>query len=463
MRRLALAALLVVGLLPAVTEAQMTDAPASYAGDLWSRPRLTGDWFEARDWLLKRGLTLDVDLLQILQGVSTGGKDKGDPIGYGGTVDYRFFLDTGKLGLWPGGFLTLHAMSNWRDSVNEKVSAIQAVNSAALFPTADRNSTQIMNLTYAQFLTTWFGVVLGKIETLTGDVNEFAHDFRTQFQNLGFQFNLTGALTPISALGGGIIVLPFKGAVLSSMVLDPDGRTDESGFEDFFQHGVTVATEFRVTVEPFGLVGHQTVGGTWSNKQRIALNQDPDNLFRMLLFSKFPRLADPGPVLRKILERFFPGLLQPVQPLNEVNDAWNFMYNFDQYLWHPGGDKKRGIGVFFRFGVSDGDANPIKYHYSAGIGGKGVVPGRPNDTFGIGWSRIEFSDHLLKFLRTRLRLGLDREDAIEMYYNVAVTPWLGVTADLQIVDQGLKKQLQDNRIIDVDTAVIGGLRVFTRF
>jgi porin len=139
------------------------------------------------------------------------------------------------------------------------------------------------------------------------------------------------------------------------------------------------------------------------------------------------------------------------------------MYNFDQYLWHPGGDKKRGIGVFFRFGISDGDANPIKYHYSAGIGGKGVVPGRPNDTFGIGWSRIEFSDHLVKFLRERLRLGLDREDAIEMYYNVAVTPWLGVTADLQIIEQGLRKQLQDNRLIDVDTAIVGGLRVFTRF
>ena len=161
------------------------------------------------------------------------------------------------------------------------------------------------------------------------------------------------------------------------------------------------------------LLGHQTVSGTWSTKQRLSLAQDPSNIFRMLLFSKFPRLADPGPVLRRIFERFFPGLLVPVQRPNVEHQAWNFAYNFDQYLWHPGGDQKRGVGVFFRFGVSDGDANPIKYHYSAGIGGKGVVPGRPNDTFGIGWSRIEFSDHLLQFLRQRLHLGLNREDAIE--------------------------------------------------
>jgi hypothetical protein len=57
---------------PVVAVAQ-TDAPASYTGDLWSRPRLSGDWWESRDWLAKRGVTLDLDLLQILQGVATGG------------------------------------------------------------------------------------------------------------------------------------------------------------------------------------------------------------------------------------------------------------------------------------------------------------------------------------------------------------------------------------------------------
>jgi len=54
-----------------------TDAPASYTDDLWSRPGLTGDWWESRDWLTKRGVTLDLDLLQVLQGVATGGRDTG--------------------------------------------------------------------------------------------------------------------------------------------------------------------------------------------------------------------------------------------------------------------------------------------------------------------------------------------------------------------------------------------------
>jgi carbohydrate-selective porin OprB len=39
------------------------------------------------------------------------------------------------------------------------------------------------------------------------------------------------------------------------------------------------------------------------------------------------------------------------------------------------------------------------------------------------------------FLRQQFNLGLQREDAIEMYYNMAVTPWMNVTSDLQIVIQ----------------------------
>ena len=62
-----------------------------------------------------------------------------------------------------------------------------------------------------------------------------------------------------------------------------------------------------------------------------------------------------------------------------------------------------GIGVFFRFGASDGVANAIKYAYN---------------------------------------LGLGHEDAIEMYYNAVFAPWLSATLDLQIIDQALERRLE---------------------
>jgi porin len=99
-----------------------------------------------------------------------------------------------------------------------------------------------------------------------------------------------------------------------------------------------------------------------------------------------------------------------------------------------------------------------------GIGGNGVVPGRPHDTFGIGWARTQFSDHFLSFLRERFDLGLDHEDGIEMYYNAAITPWLNISLDLQIINSGLQRTLSANGTLqDVGTAVTGGLRTFIRF
>jgi len=191
--------------------------------------------------------------------------------------------------------------------------------------------------------------------------------------------------------------------------------------------------------------------------------QDPSNLARGLLESKFNLLVDPGPKLRRIIERFFPELLVPVVPLNRTNYTWSIYYNLDQYVWSPAGRPDRGIGLFFRFGASDGVANPAKWAYNVGVSGKGIVPGRPDDSFGLGWARTELSDNFVPFLRQRLDLGLDREDTIEMFYNASITRWLGATLDLQIIDQAFKKELMGNRLVDVGTAVVAGLRLYARF
>jgi porin len=314
-----------------------------------------------------------------------------------------------------------------------------------------------MNLTYMQFFTRWFGVFVGKVNVLDSDANDFAHNYRTQFLNFGLNVNLAPALTPFSAFGGGIVVVPWEGAVFTAMAMDPSGTPASNDLGKAFEDGVGVGAEGRVTIKPFGLVGHQLVGGYWSNKERLTMEQDPSNVGRFLLTERFPRLNDPGPVLQRILERFFPQLLVPVQPAKTQDYTWTIYYNFDQYLWSPKTDPTRGIGVFFRFGTSDGEVNPIKYTYNVGVSGNGVVPGRPFDTFGIGWARTEFSDDFVPFLRDALHLGLDREDAIEMYYNAAVTRWLGLTVDLQIIEPALKKTLSSSgQLKDVDTAVVGG-------
>jgi len=447
---------------PVPASAQPVPIPETWGGDFLSRARLTGNWGGFRDELGKKGVVFDADLLLTPQGVASGGRDT--EAEFWGNAEYTLNVDTGKAGLWPGGFLKLIANSGFGDSVLQDSGAINPVNTAALLPAPNAPTTALMHATFMQFLSPKFGLVAGKFFTLDGDPGEFTGNYRTQFQNGALVFPMTAALVPISAYGGGIVAIPWEGAVLSALALDPSGTPTNSDVTEAFRDGVMVLASAKFSVKPFDRVGHQGVQVMWSNKERFSLTQDPSNIAKIALFNQFPRLADPGPILERILERFFPQLLVPVQPANRKNDTWAVFYNFDQYLWQPAGDPKRGIGVFFTFGATDGNPNPIKYSYNMGIGGNGVVPGRPNDNFGIGWARTEFSSNFVPFLRQRLDLGLDHEDAVEMYYNAALTPWLNATVDLQVVNPGLKKTLDSsNRLTDVNTAVVAGARLYVRF
>jgi porin len=442
--------------------AQPVDVPPTWGGSFLDRPRLTGSWFGLRDEMGKKGVVLDVDLLQFPQGVGSGGRDT--LAEYSGLAEYTLNVDTQKLGLWPGGFLNVMAMTDFGNNVNNASGALVPPNILSMLPQPGDTTSALMNLTFMQFLSPKFGIVVGKLYTLGGDNNEFAHDFHSTFVNTALDFNATLALFPFSAYGGSLIFLPWEGAQFTVAVIDPSGTATNNDISQAFSDGALVNAEGRVTIKPFGLVGHQLLGFGWSNKERLSLQQDPGNLARLILDKRFARLSDPGPLLRKILERFFPGLLVPTQPVNTTSNTWAVYYNFDQFLWSPQGQPDKGIGAFFRFGISDGIANPIKYAYNVGLGGKGIVPGRPMDTFGVGWARTQMSSNFVPFLRQRLNLGLDKEDAVEMYYNFSVTKWLNATLDLQVIDPALNKFLDSSgRLQNMDTSVVGGLRIYSRF
>jgi len=451
---------------PAPASAQLVEVPPTWGGDFWSRPRLTGDWGGLRDTLGRLGVVFDADLLLTPQDVMSGGRSTGGE--FWGNADYTLNLDTDKLGLWPGGFIKISADTGFGNNVIRDSGGIVPVNTAALEPANGDQTTALTTATLTQFLSTKFGVFAGKINLVDLSKQEFYGDYSTQFMNTAFFMPMSLIQFPLSAFGGGVIALPFEDVILSAMAVDPSGSPTSNDLGKAFDDGALVVGSGKVTIKPFGLVGHQNLGFSWSNKERPSLTQDPSNIANLLLQERFPRLANPGPILSDILARFFPSLLTPIQPVNSKSKTWSMNYTFDQYLWQPNGDPKRGIGLFFTFGVSDGNPNPVKYAFTAGIGGKGVVPGRPDDTFGIGFARTQFSNEFVSFLRERLDLGLDHEDAIETYYNASITQWLNLTADLQIIDPGLKKKLGSSggtlpALTNVDTAIVAGLRLRARF
>ncbi|MGB4781739.1 MAG: carbohydrate porin, partial [Candidatus Methylomirabilis sp.] len=233
-----IAAVALAGTLAAPAGAQPIEEPKTYVGDFWSRPRLTGDWGGFREDLATRGIRFDVDLLLTPQGVASGGRDTGAE--FWGNAEYMLNIDTGKAGLWPGGFLRAIANSGFGESVLGASGAISLVNTAALLPKPNEPNTGLMHATFTQFLSPQFGLVAGKVFTLDGLHGEFTGNYRTQFLNGALAFPLASALVPISAYGGGIVALPWEGVVLSALALDPSGTPTNSDVSEAFRDGALV-------------------------------------------------------------------------------------------------------------------------------------------------------------------------------------------------------------------------------
>ncbi|MGR8980815.1 MAG: carbohydrate porin [Gammaproteobacteria bacterium] len=457
-----LASTLLIGLSPDSYALGPVEVPSTWGGDLSSRQRLTGDWAGVRDELGKKGVVLDANMFLLPGGVVTGGKDTGAE--FWGNVDYTLNLDTEKMGLWPGGFFKFEGVSSFGNSLTNNVGAFIPSNVSVLFPSPDEASSGLMGASFTQFLSPKFGVMMGKMNLFDFTPTEFYGNYRTQFMNTALNFSMGYVTVPISAYGGGVLFMPTEDIVLLAKALDANGTPTENDISKAFDDGTTVLSAAKLTIRPFGLIGHQGVSGVWSDKTRLSLIQDPRNVARGLLTERFPLLANPGPVLERILATFFPELLVPVKPANQEHSTWSVIYSFDQYIWQPDRDPKRGLGLFFSFGATDGNPNPIQYSYLMGIGGKGILPGRPHDSFGIGWARTQLSDQFVPLLRERLGLGLDHEDAVEMYYTAAVTPWLNLSPNLQIINSGFNKLLYNgNELRNINTAVVASLRMNIQF
>jgi len=409
-----------------------------YSGDLWSRPALTGDWGGFRNTMVKRGINLDVDLVQGVQGLNSGGSFRNhDSIRYpyAGHAEYRLNVDTGKLGLWPGGFLTIMGESQFGKYLNgRETGALLPPNAAALYPIPFDETTTLTSVVFTQFLAKWFGIYLGKLDTFGGDMNAFAHEWKTQFMNTGFGptpvfFNIF----PYSTLGAGLIVLPTDSVQFTFTAASPGGTANRAGFSTLFDEGVVLDAELRVGIKPFGLPGHQLLGGVWSSTSFTSLAQDP-------------RTAIPvGDIIRG--EISLSNALSEVQ-ISKTTGSWMAYYNFDQFLYTTKADGSQGIGIFGRVAFGDRNTNILEQFYSFGIGGQGLIPGRDLDRFGIGFYYTNFSNHLPEIVLSGNEIGL------EVFYNIAATNWLYVTPDIQVIEPAGKR---------ATTAFLTGLRLQMRF
>lgn len=423
---------------PAEDELDATSRPDG-SGDVASTPSsfhfgdsLFGDWGGLRTTLAESGLTFDLQWTQSVQGVVRGGRDNGWK--YGGSFDLLSTLDLGQMDVLPGGFVRLLVQGRYGESVISEAGTILPVNTDLYFPLTGELDEEILcitELSYTQFLSEHFGLLVGKLQTLDGDPNEFASGRGiSQFMNFNFVApNLVGNSIPYSTLGAGVVILPTKRISISSLVVNTTDSSTTSGFQDIGD-GTTWLTEAQFQYRLANLPGGMNVG--------FAYAFDDD-------FLNYNSSGLTGSGIR----------------VENEDDTWTLYWSGWQYLitlddppeviaQGDGRPDVRGLGLFARASLVDEDTNIVNWSASVGLGGRGMIPSRDEDMFGIAFAYTEFNDD------RRLVQLLAEEEAygFEAFYNAALAPGVFLTADVQLIEPAGR---------GVDTTVVLGARLNVRF
>jgi porin len=349
-------------------------------------------------------------------------------------------VDFQKLFNWPGAFIDFRSEMLYGDFVNKHSGDLLGVNSIGLFPAPDEDDIVVSKLTFTQFLSETFGLFIGRYDSLDGDGNHFASGRgRTQFINVRFNASPTNArTTPYVLEGGGFIVFTpnlftdQKGLLIVG-IGDPEVMPDESFLGGDFMDEQYYWFEYLLPTHFFDKPGSLLIGANMNTKPVTDLSEIPE--------FDFPP-PEPG---------------TPSITPNQKDDSWVVYFGFHQYLYieagqeikgkgyHPNTELLQGIGIFGRFSVADADTNPFEYFYEIGLGGRGVIPNRDNDTFGVGVYYTSLSD-VIKGSRDLLR---DDTWGVEVFYNIEVFPWLHITPDFQIGQPSFER---------VDSGYVAGIR-----
>lgn len=362
---------------------------------------LSGDWFGGRTLLAESGVDFQAAVTQFYFGNTAGGVDR--EFRYAGRGDYVLNLDAGKMGVQEGFFVKLRAEHRFGEPIGGASGAFLPETIAAALPVPDSEQVYLTNVLFTQALSENFILYAGKLDTLDGDLNAFAHGRGlTQFSNTSFVVNPIAFRTvPYSTLGAGFAILDEGLPLFMFSVLNPVESAATSGFERLGDEGVALSAQLRLPTAIAGLPGHQLLAGTWSSRNYVSLGQDA----RVVL---------------------------PNVPIDRTSGSWSLFWNCDQYLFVDAANPARGWGLFGRAAIGDDQANPIAWFLSAGVGGSSPLPGRAADGFGVGWYYVGGSDQVGRFAEFLLGPIGDGQ-GVELFYDVAVTPSIHVTPDVQMI------------------------------
>ncbi len=413
--RRTLLGLCLLSLLNPVLASAQDAAPA--ADSAWTRSTLTGDWGGARTELRDNGVSVSFDTTHFYQGLISG--DGNDDYAYGGRADAMINFDTEKMGLWEGGGFHTHLEYSFGDLPAFRGGALWPVNTAMLLPLGKKDSVVASSLYLSQKLGERTVLMLGKINAVDLLASDpfFGGWGNSRFMNIAFVGPPSGIVMP--TVMGAIISHKSTPVSYTFMLLDPDDRTNDYFPDDLFSNGVVVS-----------------VGATWSGAW--AGRASSFNVTGSYTTADGADFEDIG--------------LPPGLEGGDKTDSYNVGVSLSHLLITVADKPGKGLGVYVKTAIADGNPNVIQGSLIGGIAGHQIVPGRPYDSFGIGYFYYNFSDVLQDAVESSIQF--EDEQGVELFYNLAITPWLKMTADVQWVNPATGTN---------DTMWVGGLRIQALF
>ncbi|MBV8653027.1 MAG: carbohydrate porin [Alphaproteobacteria bacterium] len=446
-----------LGILVAQAAPQEGDAASApgtggFFNGIMQRSNLLGDIFGLRPFLYRYGISFGLQEVSEVMGNVTGGITRGTT--YDGLTTMSLGLDTSKALGWEGGTFNISALQihgrslsqNYLDNL-QTASGIEAT-----------RATRLWELWYQQaFHDGDFDVKIGQ-QSL--DQEFMVSQYAGLFVNTMFGWPMVpsadlpsgGPAYPLSSLGVRLRGKPSDSVTLLAGVFNDNPAGPGTGDP---QVRNASGTNFRLSDSPLVIAELQ-----------YAINQPA--LGEMDYGDKEPGLPgtyrlgawyDDGLFADQEFDTTGLSLADPSSNGTPRQHRGNFsLYGvFDQQIWRPDPTSGNGIGVFMRAMGAPADRNQITFSLNAGITAKGLIPGRDNDTLGLGYGYAGVSSRLAQFDRDSGNPARTSESFIELTYQYQYTPWWQIQPDFQYIFNpggGIPNPSNPSQLIH-DEAVLG--------
>jgi porin len=413
---------------------------------IWEQDTLTGDWGGARTALKDKGIDIQLTYINELLDVMHGGINR--RASYEGRLDLTVETDLGKLLGWDGFMthVTVYNIHGSKDNAATNVgsiadpSNIDAFRTTRLFTAwlqygdpaynkekpsqSDRFSFRIGQLAADdEFLTS---------PTAGGLINGTFGWAAIQSANI-----LSGGPAyPLATPGARIQVRPVDDVAIRAAIFagDPAGDNCNGGNPQICNNnGLTFST----------------AGGVLAMAEaEFGVNQ--------------AKAAKGLPGVYKI------GLWYASADYTDIRFGTNHNGNFgiygvaDQTIWQSG---DTSLSVFTRAGFVPTDRNTVSFYIDGGVGLKGLLPGRADDTLTIGAAYEKMSPDLSAADRDAgLPVIHSNEVVFEVSYAAQIAPWWVVQPDFQyIVHPGGNAEDPANPGTPIRDAAVIGVRSVVKF